>query len=703
MSSKKLASLIIKIQANGAQAEAELKKMERKVQDVGKSVKRIGDNMTKYVTVPLTALGALSVKVANTQLQAEAKLLTALKGREDVQKRLMAQASELQSRSLFGDEAIIEQQAYLAALGLSEQQISATIEAAAQLSAALGIDLTSAVKNLAKTYGGMTGELGESIPALKSLTKEQLMAGEAIKYVNENYKGFAETAAAIGAGPLVQLKNKLGDLAEQVGAILLPVLDKLVSLLSRLADRLAKMPESTRKWVVGIGAAAAAVGPLLNVGASLIRNFDSIYAIIPKIGSALSWLAAHPIVLVGAAVAVLIVKLTTLESALERLQREENELQAEADAEEARLYSSLILSHRDDIETLRQLRAEKMKEYGFWTGQGGEILTPRLKLEYGGDNVREQAMRVAEIKAIDRAIKDLENAGSVVYEIHETFEETEKPLTKAVGLITELQERITALEDKKLLATSKEEIGAINMQLAELNAQLKDIENYQPPREIIQAQGISLGGVSFGVSGPQAQGLEGEIPNTAFDNYTEQLSRAEEMTKRTSDVLNNTLRGAFRGVFNLAAEGLEAVFSGEQFDWVGRICEFLGETLKKLGAGLIATAELWAAFKASLGNPAAAIVTGIAAMAAGAALVAYSKSRVPKLATGGLAYSPTLAVVGDNAGAANDPEVIAPLSKLRSYMGGQRLELVGEIEWELRGDKLRALLNRDNIRLATLG
>lgn len=43
---------------------------------------------------------------------------------------------------------------------------------------------------------------------------------------------------------------------------------------------------------------------------------------------------------------------------------------------------------------------------------------------------------------------------------------------------------------------------------------------------------------------------------------------------------------------------------------------------------------------------------------------------IPKLARGGLAYGPTLAMVGDNKGAASDPEVIAPLSKLEGIIGG---------------------------------
>ena len=60
MSLKKLASLIIKINANGAQAQAELKTLEKKVDDFGKSMKRVGQNMTKYVTVPLAAIATAS-------------------------------------------------------------------------------------------------------------------------------------------------------------------------------------------------------------------------------------------------------------------------------------------------------------------------------------------------------------------------------------------------------------------------------------------------------------------------------------------------------------------------------------------------------------------------------------------------------------------------------------------------------------------
>lgn len=47
----------------------------------------------------------------------------------------------------------------------------------------------------------------------------------------------------------------------------------------------------------------------------------------------------------------------------------------------------------------------------------------------------------------------------------------------------------------------------------------------------------------------------------------------------------------------------------------------------------------------------------------------FMPSNIPKLATGGIVKAPTLALVGDNADARSNPEVVAPLSELQSIMG----------------------------------
>ena len=80
----------------------------------------------------------------------------------------------------------------------------------------------------------------------------------------------------------------------------------------------------------------------------------------------------------------------------------------------------------------------------------------------------------------------------------------------------------------------------------------------------------------------------------------------------------------------------------------------------------------------------------LAGAAVGAANGLFDKV-VPALATGGLAYGPTLAMVGDNPGAGSDPEVIAPLSKLQDYIGGGG-GFGGRVELYASGDALLGVL-----------
>lgn len=129
-------------------------------------------------------------------------------------------AAAMQKVSIFGDEAIIQQQAFLTTLGMTEEQINSVLAASIDLASTGIVTLDSAVKNISKTYGGMTGELGELIPSLKDLTTEELEAGAAVELINEAYGGMAEAAASGVAGAKDQFKNAFGDLKESIGGIL---------------------------------------------------------------------------------------------------------------------------------------------------------------------------------------------------------------------------------------------------------------------------------------------------------------------------------------------------------------------------------------------------------------------------------------------------------------------------------------------------
>ena len=272
------------------------KSVEKSLGSMEKRLSSLGKSLSLKLTAPLTALGAVAIKNADTQVQAEARLLNALDGRAEVQERLLRQASEIQSRTVIGDETIIQQQAYLASLGLTEQQIRDTTEASVQLAAATGMSLDTAVKNLAKTFGGMTGRLGESIPQLKELTKEQLQNGEAVKYVLDNYKGYAETAAKKGLGSMKQLQNAWGDFLEQVGAAMMPVVQKIAGMLQVVVQAMQRISPEAMKIIVVIGGIAAAIGPLSLAISGIIRMLPMLAsgfaALLSPVGLAVSAILA---------------------------------------------------------------------------------------------------------------------------------------------------------------------------------------------------------------------------------------------------------------------------------------------------------------------------------------------------------------------------------------------------------------------------
>jgi hypothetical protein len=68
---------------------------------------------------------------------------------------------------------------------------------------------------------------------------------------------------------------------------------------------------------------------------------------------------------------------------------------------------------------------------------------------------------------------------------------------------------------------------------------------------------------------------------------------------------------------------------------------------------------------------------------------------LPKFADGGIAYGPTLGVFGEYAGAASNPEVVAPLSKLRELIGSEPDSIGGKVEFRLKGRRLVGVLERE--------
>lgn len=85
---------------------------------------------------------------------------------------------------------------------------------------------------------------------------------------------------------------------------------------------------------------------------------------------------------------------------------------------------------------------------------------------------------------------------------------------------------------------------------------------------------------------------------------------------------------------------------------------------------------------------------GIALGLAGIAAIVAAMMSLPKFAAGGIAYGPTLGLMGEYAGASNNPEVIAPLNKLRSLLNIDG-SAGGKVDFEIRGRKLVGVLAKE--------
>lgn len=247
----------IKIKADAKDANSAIDKVSSKLNELKK---RLGKNKSANLVTSFSgivkAFGLVTSAIKNAgavikdlnetalvQIKAEKQLETAAKNNPYLNAQSVSQlknfASELQNIGTIGDEQLLPLMAQLAAAGRTQAEIQEIMSAALDVSASGVMSMESAVKNLNKTFSGLSGELGESVPQIKNLTKEQLKNGEAVKVIAKQYKGMAEeTAKATGSG--IQLSNAVGDLKEQLGMgwakIIAPVQRLFTNLVNKVTE-----------------------------------------------------------------------------------------------------------------------------------------------------------------------------------------------------------------------------------------------------------------------------------------------------------------------------------------------------------------------------------------------------------------------------------------------------------------------------------
>ena len=185
---------------------------------------------------------------------------------------------------------------------------------------------------------------------------------------------------------------------------------------------------------------------------------------------------------------------------------------------------------------------------------------------------------------------------------------------------------------------------------------------------------------------------------------TIQLAINKEKAKVDAEKQAEQLAESIKGIFATAFQSLGAdignAFTGGK-DLFASVFQIIGSGVAALGNQIIALGvaalSLKKALATLLANPALAIAAGVALTAIGTAMKNVASGGVKGFAEGGLVFGPTLGLVGEGFGTnRSNPEVIAPLDQLKSFLGGQGGQQVVLVNSRLRGRDMVLQTNREN-------
>ena len=253
--------------------------------------------------------------------------------------------------------------------------------------------------------------------------------------------------------------------------------------------------------------------------------------------------------------------------------------------------------------------------------------------------------------------------------------------------IAEMQANVKALQALQAKA-SEDEIAGINQSIALWEAKIRVMQRAgMVQHDALNPKGMKdMGGLSSLLEGEQRAVNQTSI---AWEGYSLSQSKAKEDAPAMNEqlvMLGGAMRNLGGAVGGQAAEWLNwaGTLLGSIAQALPAIAQLIGGNIAQAFAGSIAQSQ-------TVPFPA-----NIVALAASLAAVGAAVASIPKFAEGGIVSGPTLAMVGEYAGASGNPEVIAPLDKLRGMLAQPASMDFGKVEFEIKGRTLVGILSKEN-------
>ncbi len=229
------------IKSFGSSAEKALDNVTSSVGNIGSSLKgafKEGSSVFSGIATafgPLTAIvtGAIvgfnKISAAIDDAVAEAKSLKEIgaslsatgEGGSIAVQAISDFADELKATTKVDDDLIKSLFVTAKSFGINTEQAKNLTEAALNLSAATGIDVETAVRQLGGTLDGTAGKINNLGADFRNLSTEQLKSGAAIDLVSKKYAGAAANDVDQYSKATARLSNAFSDLSKGFGRVII--------------------------------------------------------------------------------------------------------------------------------------------------------------------------------------------------------------------------------------------------------------------------------------------------------------------------------------------------------------------------------------------------------------------------------------------------------------------------------------------------
>jgi len=735
----KLGDLIVRVGADTRGLNSALGNVKKKMRQDAGNLKELGRNLSRSVTAPLLGMGALAIKAATDFEFSMAKVQAVSKFTGEEMEVMENQAKELGATTSRSASEVAELQLELAKLGRTSTEIEQMTESVLSLSIAFDTELGETARvvgatlnqfgldasesgriadNMAtlfgssaldlekfdtamRTVGPTASAMGLSVEeagaalgilvnagvdastagtaltkSLTTLAKEGMTGTEAINALTSGNLSVAQafevfgdragkiipilqgttgafedltqkqiegTGAALEARKILEdtamggfdrMKSSVEALGIAFGEVLLPVFNAITKVVAALAIQLSTMSKTSKTFAIIVGTIVSAIGPLLYIMPSLVIQLKSAKTAVLGLNAAM---LTNPYVLATAAIVGLVAAAVALANHTGTAADEVRDLRGELAGLES--------------DKAKREASEKQVEAATAAYEKQKDVVSGLKLMMREGDAMDQKMHARTLVRQQESLKLKEQVRDGVKKEHEALLQTQQ-----------MSVLFAKLEATKVKPAIEEVNEAVAVQGETLGMLINRLEETQVAATKA-ADPKALGALINMLEETQVAAFN--AGNAMADVGVESLTVMDAL-KASAESFGTIIGESFGSMISGAKSGKEA----------------MREMAKSVILAALAASQaqiIQAAIGAGKDLGPAALIAIPAFIGAGIAFVGSLFKDIPAFADGGIVSGPTLGLVGEYPGASTNPEVIAPLDKLRSMMGGQNVVVTGKI------------------------